>query len=132
MIDTDEGKYKNLEESIDRLRENGFLKEDPSKIKIFWSTDPDWNQAGASSNLMKTVIINKRFDTKEIEDSILDLVVLKYVCYALSNFKNSKDEHAEKLEETIRSRIAVCKRLFTFINVYLTTIHLFCAYYYRH
>ena len=103
MIDTDEGMYKNLEESIDRLKENGFLKEDPSKIKIFWSTDPDWNQAGASSNLMKTVIINKRFDTKEIEDSILDLVVLKYVCYALSNFKDSKDERAEKLEETISS-----------------------------
>ena len=41
--------------------------------------------------------------TKEIEDNILDLVVLKYVCYALSNFKDSKDERAEKLEETINS-----------------------------
>ncbi|MBR4202287.1 MAG: hypothetical protein IKQ93_01780, partial [Candidatus Methanomethylophilaceae archaeon] len=39
MIDTDEGKYKSLEESLDRLKENGLLKADTSKLKIFWSTD---------------------------------------------------------------------------------------------
>ena len=102
MIDTDEGKYKSLEESIDRLKEKGLLKADPSKVRIFWSTDLNWDQAGSASNLMKTVIINKMFDSEIIDDCILDLVVLKYVCYALLDFRDSKDERAEKLDKAIR------------------------------
>ena len=101
MIDTDEGRYKNLEESLDRLTEQGLLEADTSKLKIFWSTDSDWIQSGSASNLMKTVVINKRFDSDEVNDRILDLVVLKYVCYALSDFKDSKDERAQKLDEAI-------------------------------
>lgn len=101
MIDTDEGRYKNLEESLDRLKEKKLLNTDTSKVKIFWSADKDWIQAGSSSNLMKTVIINKRFDSDDVDNDVLDLVVLKYVCYATSNFKDSKDERAEKLESKV-------------------------------
>ena len=42
------------------------------------------------------------FDSEVIDDCILDLVVLKYVCYALLDFRNSKDERAEKLDKAIR------------------------------
>lgn len=77
-ISFDDGEHKDLEESLNRLRENGFIGEN-EKMRIFWSKEPTETKGAWPSMLMRVITVNKALDSDDVPDEVLDAVILKEI-----------------------------------------------------
>ena len=87
-ISFDDGEHKDLDKSLNRLRENGFIG-DTEKMKIFWSKEPTEKKGAWSSMLMRVVTVNKALDSGDVPDEVLDAVILKEVATIECDFSLS-------------------------------------------
>lgn len=100
-ISFDDGEHKDLEESLNRLRENGFIG-DTKKMKIFWSKEPTETKGAWSSMLMRVVTVNKALDSDDVPDEILDAVILKEVATIECDFFLSPMNRKKTIDDRMK------------------------------
>ena len=65
------GKFRNLDESLNRLKELGIVDENCNPY-LTWSRDELTHTVGYCSTLMDTIVISSAFDTDCIPDCVVD------------------------------------------------------------
>lgn len=75
----EEGKAKDLYESVRRLKDAGLIGDVPG-MKILWMNDYAFRIRSYSSVLMKTVMIAGELDSADVPDYVVDWFVYKEVC----------------------------------------------------
>lgn len=73
-----EGRYKDLGESLKRLKELGLVGKDEDPY-ITWTKEELSSQTGYVSTLMDTMVINCAFDDETIPDYVIDYVVYHHL-----------------------------------------------------
>ena len=68
------GKYKNLNDSIRRLVDEGLIPPDHNMM-VIWNNDRRNDYASTYSVLMRTVMVSAALDDDEVDDTTLDYVV---------------------------------------------------------
>ena len=68
------GEYKDLKESLDRLKSMGLVPDDANPF-ITWTKEPLPASVGYCSTLMDAIVISSVFDSDSISDYVLDYVV---------------------------------------------------------
>ena len=93
------GQYKDLDESLDRLKEKGLVAEDIAPY-LTWTKSPLQRNIGYASTLMDVIVISAGLDKKgSVSDTTLDLAVfreLQVIKDGWDNFGNT--EYAEKVK----------------------------------
>ena len=100
-ISFDDGEHKDLEESLNRLKENGFIGEN-EKMKIFWSKEPTETKGAWSSMLMRVVTVNKALDSGDVPDEVLDAVILKEVAAIECDFSLSPMDKKKTIDDRMK------------------------------
>ncbi len=100
MVGSEDGKHKSLQEALDRLVEKGLFERDPS-IMIVWTKKPEADMSGRSSSIMRLVCVNKAFDSDDVPDEVVDVVLLKCLAMVRQGFTGDSEK-----EEAIADAIA--------------------------
>lgn len=97
-ISLEEGKHKNLAESLERLKQQGLVRDD-EKLKIFWSNKVPSRQGAWSSVLMKVITVNRYLDDDQVPDEVLDAVLLKEIASVECDYGMSPVEKRKTVQE---------------------------------
>lgn len=100
-ISFDDGEHKDLEESLNRLRESGFIG-DTERMKIFWSKEPAEKKGAWSSMLMRVVTVNKALDSGDVPDEVLDAIILKEVAAIECDFSLSPMNRKKTIDDRMK------------------------------
>lgn len=100
-ISFDDGEYKDLDKSLNRLKENGFIG-DTEKMKIFWSKEPTETKGAWSSMLMKVITVNKALDSGDVPDEVLDAVIFKEVAAIECDFSLSPMDRKRTIDDRMK------------------------------
>ena len=112
---TPQGEFKNLNDSIARLKEQGLLSdEDIRGVFLAWLKVVNANEIGNTSALMKVVSISKMLDSDAVPDFVLDYAVYHEMCYIKLGLESSGIVHEKKfaaLEEKYEKKDEAKERL---------------------
>ena len=68
------GTTRNLQDSLTRLEEAGFIEKD-SNVEVVWSTNKNSRRAGGCSVLMRLISISDELDSQDVPDYLVDYAV---------------------------------------------------------
>ena len=97
----EEGKVKDLWESVDRLKEMGLAERIPEGLKILWSNPGTDREAARSSLLMRVIVVNGILDSEEVPDAALDLCILKQLINVTSEFGKTPMIDTEEMDRRL-------------------------------
>ena len=96
LNDTCIGRYHDLNDCVDRLRDQGLLPDD-LECELRWD-DTKGGKASGCSVLQKVVWVNRILDQKGIPENVLDYAVYAMFCHLIIGFPgNRMDEEYARL-----------------------------------
>lgn len=97
-----QGKEIDLTESLERLKENSLIENDPELI-VCWGKKSRSMKVGNASRLMKTIFVNPILDKEDIDEEALDYAIYSLICQVRLGFKSTREGEKEKYEEMMLS-----------------------------
>ncbi len=102
IVGAEEGSYKDISASLDRLVSAGYLKRDPLMF-LGWDAGFPGPGAGRFSVLLKVVSVSSRLDDSEVSDEALDFALYSLALNVDLGFapcrKNVEREYVELMSE---------------------------------
>lgn len=95
------GRHKDLEASLQRLKEKGLV-EDDEKRRIYWSAEPARTIGAWSSMLMKVITVNNILDSEEVPNEVLDAVLLREITAISCDYAQSSVDKKKAVNERMQ------------------------------
>lgn len=102
-IGSEEGQYKDIQESLARLKDMKLIPEDLGHMRFFWSAGTSDDKSAWSSMLMKVVTINKALDLEDVPDEVLDYVIFNQIVYVNSDFNMTQIDRKNEVARVVRN-----------------------------
>ena len=89
------GDYHDLNDCVNRLRDQGLLPDD-MECELRWDTSQSPKASGCSV-LQRVVWVNKYLDQKGVPEHVLDYSVYAMMCHLMAGFNNHDDAQYERM-----------------------------------
>jgi len=89
-----QGRYKNLLDSVERLRESGLIEDDDIRNSFFsWVEHMAKYKFGQCNQLFRVVTVNPVLDSDEVPDYVLDFVIYHEILHLRQDSTKNRRPH---------------------------------------